>query len=378
VTALKEIQSQIARKIDEGHYAAMGSLDLSAAFDVVDINLLMKRMITLGLPTDWIELLETWLRDRAAFVEVSGHRSMLYDVNIGTVQGSILGPVLFSLFVSPVFGLYNIIAYADDTYTITSATTKENAVVELGKALTNISLWFKSSGLKVNEEKTEIAIFYKNNCNPSDLLVNGINVRTKNTIKVLGIMMDTTLTWHEHVSNAVQNTQSKIHAIRRIQRFFQNDEILQLLKTYCYPSLYYASSVWLSPSLNTKLKSKLFSASGKILSIIEINSYKNLHKKFTRATPEMWQNYELAISLYNLNLTQLPLADWKILQINTLRNRRSTKLHFTSTNKLRCGQNVLPNCFKTITNRIDASWLSFSKETYKQKCKNEFITMPLK
>jgi hypothetical protein len=294
------------------------------------------------------------------------------------VQGSILGPVLFSLFVSPVFGLYNIIAYADDTYTITSATTKENAVVELGKALTNISLWFKSSGLKVNEEKTEIAIFYKNNCNPSDLLVNGINVRTKNTIKVLGIMMDTTLTWHEHVSNAVQNTQSKIHAIRRIQRFFQNDEILQLLKTYCYPSLYYASSVWLSPSLNTKLKSKLFSASGKILSIIEINSYKNLHKKFTRATPEMWQNYELAISLYDLNLTQLPLADWEILQKNTLRNRRSTKLHFTSTNKLRCGQNVLPNRFKTITNRIDASWLSLSKETYKQKCKNEFITMPLK
>jgi hypothetical protein len=232
--------------------------------------------------------------------------------------------------------------------------------------------------LKVNEEKTEIAIFYKNNCNPSDLLVNGINVRTKNTIKVLGIMMDTTLTWHEHVSNAVQNTQSKIHAIRRIQRFFQNDEILQLLKTYCYPSLYYASSVWLSPSLNTKLKSKLFSASGKILSIIEINSYKNLHKKFTRATPEMWQNYELAISLYDLNLTQLPLADWEILQKNTLRNRRSTKLHFTSTNKLRCGQNVLPNRFKAITNRIDASWLSLSKETYKQKCKNEFITMPLK
>jgi hypothetical protein len=67
VTALMEIQSQIARKIDEGHYVAMGSLDLLAAFDVIDINLLMKRMITLGLPTDWVELLETWLRDRAAF-----------------------------------------------------------------------------------------------------------------------------------------------------------------------------------------------------------------------------------------------------------------------------------------------------------------------
>jgi hypothetical protein len=84
---------------------------------------------------------------------------MLYDVSIGRVQGSILGPVLFSLFFSPVFGLNNIVAYADDTYTITSSRTKNSAVIKLGNALTTISLWFRSSGLKVNEEKTEITIF---------------------------------------------------------------------------------------------------------------------------------------------------------------------------------------------------------------------------
>ena len=70
----------------------------------------------------------------------------------------------------------------------------------------------------------------------------------------------------------------------------------------------------------------------------------------------MWQNYELAISLYDLT---------------------TTKLHFTSTNKLQCGLNILPNRFKTITKRIDASWLTLTKETYKQNCKKEFITSPL-
>jgi hypothetical protein len=65
---------------------------------------------------------------------------MLFDVSIDTVQGSILGPVLFSLFFGPVFGLNKIVAYADDTYTIISSSTKANAVVELGKALTTISL----------------------------------------------------------------------------------------------------------------------------------------------------------------------------------------------------------------------------------------------
>ena len=78
ITALKEIQSQNATKIDEGHYVTMGSLDLTAAFDVVNIDLLIKRLKNLGLPEDWMELLAAWLRDRSAFVEVSVDRSILY------------------------------------------------------------------------------------------------------------------------------------------------------------------------------------------------------------------------------------------------------------------------------------------------------------
>ena len=91
--------------------------------------------------------------------------------------------------------------------------------------------------MKVNEEKTEIAIFYKNNCNPADVLINGINVRTKNTIKVLGIMMDTTLTWHEHVSNQSTRpnqkyTQSKeYNATFKMMRF---SSYLKLTVTHLY------------------------------------------------------------------------------------------------------------------------------------------------
>jgi hypothetical protein len=65
---------------------------------------------------------------------------MLYNINIGTVQGSILGLVLFSRFVSPVFELQNIVAYADDTYTLTSSRSKENLVTNIGVALTAITL----------------------------------------------------------------------------------------------------------------------------------------------------------------------------------------------------------------------------------------------
>jgi len=154
--------------------------------------------------------------------------------------------------------------------------------VDIGKALTKMSLWFKNSGLKVNEEKTEVVIFFKNNCHPEDVMITEKIIRTKNTMKVLGVLMDSTLTWNDHINKTVNSIQSKIHAIRVIQRYFEKDELLILLKTYCYPSLYYASNVWLTPGLTANLKSKLFSASGKILSIIKIDSFKNLHKQFTR------------------------------------------------------------------------------------------------
>ena len=377
VTALKQMQSQIAKGMDQNEYVAVGSLDLSAAFDVVNVDLLLKRLTTLGLPADWLKLLESWLRDRAAFIEISQDRSMLYDINIGTVQGSILGPVLFSLFISPILEHGKMVAYADDSYTIINGKTKGQVTAEIGTVLTEMSLWFKNSGLKVNEEKTEVAVFYKNNCSSENVTLNGKIIRTKDVIKVLGVTMDTTLSWHEHITGLVSRMQSKIHAIRVIQRYFTKEEILVLLKTYCYPSLYYASSVWMTPSLTANLRSKLFSTSGKILSVIEIGSYRNLHKKFARATPEMWQDYELAVSFFDLVNTRQPVSDWQLLEINTLQNRRSSRLHFTSTNRLRCGFNVLPNRLKTITNRIEREWLTLTKECYKQKCKKEFITTPL-
>jgi hypothetical protein len=196
VTALKEIQSQIKAKIYQGNFVAMGSLDLSAAFDLVNIDLLIARLTTLGLPSDWMDLIKAWLRDRSAFVEVSSGRLMLFDLDIGTEQGSILGPVLFSLFASPVFDSNNIIAYAYDTYIKTSARSKDAVIKEVGEALAAVSLWFKNSGLKVNDGKTEVAIFNKNNCNPEDVTVNGVMIRTKNTIRVLGVTMDTTLSCH--------------------------------------------------------------------------------------------------------------------------------------------------------------------------------------
>jgi hypothetical protein len=137
----------------------MASLDLSAAFDVVNVDLLLVRLRKMGMPTDIINLLESCLKDRQCYVEV--RNSQYFDSDDSTVQGSILGPVLFSLFMSPLLEKEDLISYADDSYLIRGNKNKETALQRLQFQIHKVQNWLTSSGLKVNIEKTEIVIFYK-------------------------------------------------------------------------------------------------------------------------------------------------------------------------------------------------------------------------
>ena len=86
----------------------MASLDLSMAFDLVNTELLVKRLKVMGFPSDLINLIREWLSGRSYYVQIGESSSALFDSDIGTIQGSVLGPILYALFVSPLFDLTDI------------------------------------------------------------------------------------------------------------------------------------------------------------------------------------------------------------------------------------------------------------------------------
>ena len=112
------LQSIIARAADDNNFTIMASLDLSAAFDLVNVELLIKRLRIIGLPGDLISLIEIWLTDREFYVEVDGSCSAIFGSGTGTIQGSVLGPVLYAIFVSPLFDLTEITNFADDNFVV--------------------------------------------------------------------------------------------------------------------------------------------------------------------------------------------------------------------------------------------------------------------
>ena len=106
-TAGMLLQSLIARALDDDCYVALAGIDLSAAFDVVDVELLIKRLTILGLPSDVICLIKNWLKERFFYVSVNGSESTIRVTWYGIVQGSILGPILYAIFISPLFEVEN-------------------------------------------------------------------------------------------------------------------------------------------------------------------------------------------------------------------------------------------------------------------------------
>ena len=112
------VQSILQSALDQDIYTLMSSIDLSAAFDLVKINLFIKRLRIIGLPEDIIELISIWLNNRLFYVDIYGQCSLVISSKTGTIQGSRLGPLLYKIFVPPLVDLEKMTNNADDNFII--------------------------------------------------------------------------------------------------------------------------------------------------------------------------------------------------------------------------------------------------------------------
>ena len=235
-TAGLKLQSIIARALDGDNYALMATLDLSSAFDVVNVELLLKRLKIMGLPSDIILLVSEWLTTRYFYISLEGGNSCIHSSGVGTVQGSILGPILYALFVCPVFDLAMLTMFTDDNYIIHWNKHRADLIIQTKNTLELIIKWMKDSGLKVNDGKTETCLFYRKDTPALTLTINNANVITKNEINVLGVTFDSKLTWQTHTQMAITKSKKALQAIRLIPKQKRTNQC-NTCKLFLYPIL---------------------------------------------------------------------------------------------------------------------------------------------
>ena len=373
-----QLQSLIARALNEGEFVLVSSLDLSAAFDLVNIDLLIKRLKIIGLPNDVVTLIKEWLSERFFYVDVDGKNSYLFDLLLGTVQGSILGPILYSIFTSPIFDKATLLAYADDNFIHKSDKSKVELIKNMELEIESITKWLRKSGLVVNVAKTEVCLFYKNDTATVTLNILNDHVTSRKVLNVLGVTFDCKLNWATHVACTINKANKALNAIKIIRKFFSSTELIQIVTSNYYSIMFYNSEVWHLPTLNAKLKHDLFVASAQALKVAlhypdTSLSYSDLHRLAKRATPDMYCKYKCAILLFKTFNHKIPTEEWIHLNFDQINTTRQTKFITKMNINHSIGNNILVNKFHSLNNEIDLDWLNKSLEWFKILCKRKYL-----
>ena len=372
VTAALQLQTKIARACDEKKYVAVASLDLSSAFDVINVDLLLMRLSIMGLPDDLVLLLRSWLKNRSAYVEVDGECSEFFDVPNGSVQGSSLGPVLFNLFVAP--NTESEMSYADDGFYVAVHEDRTEALKKLEEKLIRAEQWLSGSGLKVNASKTELVIFHKHDSARGSISLSQTRIDSKAEMKVLGIIFDNQLEWSGQVEKSVQSARQATQALGLVRKYFSNGEMSKLITALVYSRLYYAAQVWLLPNLKKRLMDRLYSQSGRSLKLIDrFSTYKQLHCDYNRATPMLYSQFLTSVLYFDIMNSDFMLPEVEFVTANTLTNRRNKNIVFTSSNSCRIGMNIPSNRLRSVTNMIEKDWMGIGKDSFKLKAKIHII-----
>ena len=227
--------------------------------------------------------------------------------------------------------------------------------------------------------KTECCLFFKNDHQLINLRINNVEIRSKSTINVLGVLFDSKLNWKAQVAQTITKAKRTLHAIKLIKNYFTKDELKQLLTLNFYSVLYYNCEIWLTPMLETRCKKQLLAASSMALKICVSHydssiSFNKLHELQKRATPTKMMWYRLAVQLYKVYNAIMMNDDWIDLNFQQNFNDRNNHVQINDASKLRIGRNTLMNRLNCINNKIELNWLNKSIDSYKILCKLTFLT----
>jgi hypothetical protein len=204
-TAIAQLLNTVTYALDKGEYVLSLFLDLAKAFDSLDHSILIKKLELYGIRGCVLDWFKSYLTDRFQYIVHNNNRSSLRLIKSGIPQGSILGPILFNLFVNDLPSIdqeVKSVLYADDTVLSISDINPKVLYAKASCLFSKFSVWFKVNKLALNVLKTYFVVFTSPRCYyvfPDTLNVDGYNIKRVNFVRYLGILIDSKLTWHKHL-----------------------------------------------------------------------------------------------------------------------------------------------------------------------------------
>lgn len=219
-------------------------LDFKRAFETIDREILLKKMYNYGIQDKELSWFRTFLANRVQRTKVNNSVSDFAEVELGVPQGSILGALLFIIYINDmpkVVRNCKIVLYADDTLIYAEGKDAEECKYKLSCDIEHIITWLKINKLKLNEQKTKLMNLNLNN--DTCIEINGRTIENVRSIKYLGMIIDKELNFNEHVDYICKKIGKKIGFFKRIRKKMDNITAVIVYNTMVKPHFEYCGTI---------------------------------------------------------------------------------------------------------------------------------------
>ena len=230
--------------------------DLSKAFDCLNHDLLLAKLSAYGFSIDALKFIRSYLTERKQRTKVGSAFSKWMEIKYGIPQGSILGPLLFNIFLNDIFFFIKEISianYADDNTTYANEKNVTNLLKVLENETSILLEWFKVNEMKPNEDKCHLLVINKQD--EVSVTLGKETIVSSSSVDLLGVRIDANLNFNEHVTKLCKKGNQKLHALSRISKFMSKEKLKILMKTFIISQFNYCPLIWMfhNRTLNNKI-----------------------------------------------------------------------------------------------------------------------------
>ncbi len=370
-TALLKVKNDLISSLDRKKCTLLVSLDLSAAFDTVDHNILKQRLQDdYGLQNVTLRWFDSYLAERKYKVCVRNSYSTAMRLTCGVPQGSVLGARMYTLYTRQLSDIIvrhqlNYHSYADDTQIYVecddNTDAHRTAISQISACIEDICVWMSKNSLKLNMDKTEIVLFKKSPGINNSMKIGNTDIQYSKSVRLLGVCLDETMSMEQQISSTCRSANSQLRKIRSIRQYLTVSAVKILVHALVTSRLDYCNSLYVGlPLYSVNRLQKIQNAAARLITGTS---------RYEHITPDLrrlhWLpiinrcQFKLLIMTYKILHNMAPfylseLLDW-YKPTRTLRSSTKQTLVPRRHNSVKYGKRLFDSATATLWNGLPHS-----------------------